>query len=250
MAGDNAGGLDTPEKYAEFALTCKQLGYHGFKIHVATGATLAEMSATVRLVRRAIGPDMRLMVDPAGKLSSWLDAWTLGKVCDEEGVAWLEDPYGPQSVASYGYQRLRDKIATPLLVSEHIRGVQQHATAVLGGSTDLVRIDIEQDGGFTGALKIAHFAEALGLDVEIHRAGPAQRHLLSALGNSNYYEMGLLHPLTGTTGLPDMIYADRYSDGLYSVDALGCVAVPEGPGLGVVYDDRVIEAAAVERFTS
>lgn len=249
MAGDTSGGLDTPDKYARFAVECQELGYHGFKLHLATGATVRQMADTVVAVREAVGPDMRVMVDPGGKLNTWLDAWTLGRVCDEQRVAWLEDPYGPQSVATFGYRHLRERIATPLLISEHVRGVEQHATAVLSGATDIVRVDVEQDGGVTGALKIAHFAEALGLDVEIHRAGPVQRHLLSALRNSNYYEMGLVHPLTPATGLPGMVYADGYADGLHAVDETGCVPVPCGPGLGIDYDEARLDAAATSEFT-
>jgi L-alanine-DL-glutamate epimerase-like enolase superfamily enzyme len=57
---------------------------------------------------------------------------------------------------------------------------------------------------------------------------------MAALRNSNYYEMGLVHPK-----VPDarnVIYASDYRDGLHAIDKNGCVDVPEGPGLGVVYN--------------
>jgi hypothetical protein len=46
--------------------------------------------------------------------------------------------------------------------------------------------DPEYDTGITGSLKIAHVAEAPGLDAEIHACGPAHRHLMAALRNTNY----------------------------------------------------------------
>lgn len=46
-------------------------------------------------------------------------------------------------------------------------------------------------------MKIAHIAEGFGVDVDIHTAGPAQRHLMAACRNANYYEMALLHPKVG-----------------------------------------------------
>ena len=43
-------------------------------------------------------------------------------------------------------------------------------------------------------MKIAHASEGFGLDVELHVTGPDRRHLMASMRNSNYYEMGLLHP--------------------------------------------------------
>lgn len=73
------------------------------------------------------------------------------------------------------------------------------------------------------------------MDVELHIAGPAQRHCMAAMRNSNFYEMGLVHPkLDSVSRLP--VYKDGYADGLNAIDSDGCVSVPQGPGLGVEYD--------------
>ena len=85
-------------------------------------------------------------------------------------------------------------IKTPLLQTEHVRGVEPKADFVLAGGTDFLRVDPEYDMGITGSLKIAHLAEALGLDCEIHACGPAHRHLMSAMRNSNFYEVALVGP--------------------------------------------------------
>ncbi len=57
-----------------------------------------------------------------------------------------------------------------------------------------MRADADYDGGITGLMKIAHAAEGFGLDCEIHAPGPAHRHCMAALRNTNYYELGLVHP--------------------------------------------------------
>ena len=109
-------------------------------------------------------------------------------------------------------------------------------------ATDFARADPEYDGGITGVMKIAHAAEGFGMDLELHIAGPAQRHCMAAVRNSNFYEMGLVHPkLDNIVSLP--IYQDGYDDELTSIDQNGCVRVPQGPGLGVGYD-----WTAAERF--
>ena len=88
-------------------------------------------------------------------------------------------------------------------------------------------------------MKVAHAAEGLGLDVEIHAPGPAHRHCMAAMRNTNYYELGLVHPQTASTGPP--VYTN-YSDTLESIDENGHVPVPDGPGLGVDIDWDFVEA--------
>ena len=125
-------------------------------------------------------------------------------------------------------------IQTPLLVTEHVRGVEQKANFVLAGGCDMIHADPEFDMGITGCMKIAHLAEALGIDLQIHAAGPAQRACISAIRNTHFYELALVGP-----GMPNAVppvYVCGYSDQLEDVDENGCFSVPQGPGLGVQYD--------------
>ena len=80
----------------------------------------------------------------------------------------------------------------------------------------------------------AHAAEGCGLDVEIHAPGPPHRHCMAAIRNTNYYELGLVHPKVRSERNP--VYTGDYSDALDAIDARGQVPVPQGPGLGVGID--------------
>ena len=51
-------------------------------------------------------------------------------------------------------------------------------------------------------MKVAHAAEGFGLDCEFHGGGLAHRHCIAAIRNTNYYELGLLHPLVKNTKPP------------------------------------------------
>jgi L-alanine-DL-glutamate epimerase-like enolase superfamily enzyme len=133
-------------------------------------------------------------------------------------------------------------IRTPILMGEHVRGFQPKIDMVVADATDYVRVDPTYDMGLTGALKIAHAAEGFGLDAEVHAPGPPHRHLMAAIRNTNYYEMGLVHPKTTDTAPP--IYTD-YSDGLDAVDERGHVPVPDGPGLGATINWDWVEAHRV-----
>jgi L-alanine-DL-glutamate epimerase-like enolase superfamily enzyme len=127
--------------------------------------------------------------------------------------------------------------------------VEPKADFIVNDATDFVRADPEYDLGITGTMKIAHLAEAFGLDVEIHASGPAHRHCMAAIRNTNYYELALVGPKCGNAMPP--VYLDGYSDELASVGADGCFPVPDGPGLGVVYDWEFIRKhrIAVHEFT-
>jgi L-alanine-DL-glutamate epimerase-like enolase superfamily enzyme len=64
--------------------------------------------------------------------------------------------------------RLRERLATPLLVGEHVRGIEAKAAFLIGGGGDIIHADPEYDMGITGAIKIAHLCQSLGLDVQYH----------------------------------------------------------------------------------
>ena len=232
--GDTSGGLSSPEAYADFAVQCRDMGYPAFKIHGWGRAPLPQEMATVRAVRRAVGEGMDLMLDPACEYITFGDALKVGWACDEERYFWLEDPYRDGGISQFAHRKLRQLIKTPLLLTEHVRSLEPHVDFALAEATDFVRGDVGYDG-ITGVMKLAHAAEALGIDIELHGAGPAQRQCMAAIRNTNYYEMGLLHPAApASSDVP--LYKDGYRDALDAVDGEGHASVPQGPGLGVEID--------------
>ena len=236
MHGDRNGGLDSPDAYAEFAVSCKNMGYPAFKIHGWGDYKLEEEIQTILKVREAVGNSMDLMLDPACEINTFLETVKIGKACDEANYLWLEDPYKDTGISIHGHKMLKGLIKTPILQTEHIRGLEEHVNFIQSGATDIVRVDPAYDGGITGAMKIAHAAEGFGLDCEVHAPGPAQRHLIASIRNTNYYEMALVHPKTSTNGtIVDEVY-QNYEDSLTSIDSEGKVSIPNAAGLGVEYN--------------
>ncbi len=233
--GDENGGLSSPEAFADFAVQCKEMGYPAFKIHPWGRGPVQREVANVLAVRKAVGPDMDLMIDPACEYDTFAEALKVGRACDEAGYFWYEDPYKDGGISQAGHRKLRQLIKTPLLIGEHVRTLEPHVDLLVAEATDFVRVDAYMDGGITGAMKIAHAAEGFGLDAEIHGGGPAHRHVMASIRNTNYYELGLLSPKVKRTKPP--IYKDpRYLDEIDSIDERGHVVVPDGPGLGAEID--------------
>ncbi|MFC7018777.1 MULTISPECIES: enolase C-terminal domain-like protein [Haloarcula] len=239
---DVNGGLDSPEAFADFAEECLEAGYQGFKIHTWENDAWGDIDReveTVHAVGDRVGDEMDLMHDPACQYETWADALKVGQACDEEDFFWYEDPYRDAGTSQHGHRRLADHMDTPILQTEHIRGLEIHTDFIANEATDFVRADPEYDAGITGAMKVANVAEGFGLDVEYHAPGPAQRQVMAATRNSNYYEMALLHPEVENPVPP--VYKGDYSDTFDSIDDEGTVPVPDGPGLGVDYDWDYIE---------
>ena len=244
------GGFDGPDAYADFAEECLEAGYPAFKLHTWSGTDRTDVErevATVRAVGERVGDEMDLMHDPVCEYDTFAEALRVGRACDEQGYLWYEDPYG-SGTSQHGHRRLADRLDTPLLQTELVRGVEPHVDFAVAEATDFLRADVEWDGGITGATKIAGAAEGLGLDVEYHLAGPAQRHCMAATRNSNYYEMGLIHPDSEAPHTQPPVYADGYSDRVDGVDGDGTVPVPSGPGLGVEYDWSYVRRNEVEAY--
>lgn len=233
--GDHApGGLSSPEAFAEFAVECREIGYPGMKIHPWGNPSIPREVATVRAARQAVGDDFDLMLDPACEYNTFVDTLKVGRACDDARFLWLEDPMKDGGISSQAYRKLRQLIRTPILIGEHTRGFELHVDLMAAEATDLVHSDPNYDMGITGVMKIAHACEGFGLDCQLHAPGPAQRACMAAIRNTNYYEMGLVHPRVRSAQPP--IYACDYADGLDAVDASGRVPVPMGPGLGVTYE--------------
>ncbi|MFC7192245.1 enolase C-terminal domain-like protein [Halocatena marina] len=242
--GDENGGLDSPESFAAFAEECHEMGYRAFKIHGWGGSEgsrdLDREVETALLLGERVGDTMDLMHDPACELETFGDALTLGRALDEAGFYWYEDPFRDGGVSQHAHRKLRQRIDTPILQTEHVRGLEPATDFIANEATDFLRADPEYDAGITGAMKRAKVAEGFGLDVEFHAPGPAQRQCIAAIRNTNYYELALVHPDCPNTQPP--VYTGAYSDMIDTIDDDGMVTVPDGPGLGVDYDWDYINA--------
>ncbi len=242
MCGDEmAGGLDTPEAYAVFALSCKERGYPAFKLHTwqppVTGAPDARRDvAACAAVREAVGPDMDLMLDPYHYYSR-TDALYLGKALEELHYHWMEEPMDEHSISSYVW--LTEQLAIPIVGPETAEGkMHTRAEWIVRGASDVSRGGVGDVGGVTPLMKTVHLCESFEMAMEVHGGGAANLHVLCAMGiPGQYYERGLLHPL---------IDHERPAPWLHQIvdpmDDEGYVYVSQRPGLGVDIDFGYIEA--------
>ena len=142
-------------------------------------------------------------------------------------------------VSAFAHQQLREKLKTPLLITEHVRGVEPKADFVLAGGTDMLRVDPEYDMGITGSLKIAHLAESLGWTWRsTPRSGPSPPDVGAA-------QFELLRGRAGRARLPERdsagVYAAATPTSSTASTPMAWSRCREGPGLGVTLDWDYIE---------
>ena len=111
--GDENGGLDSPEAFADFAEDCLKMGFGGFKIHGWGGGddsrALTREVEAVHAVGDAVGDEMDLMHDLACELETFADALKFGRALDEAGFFWYEDPFRDGGTSQHAHQKLSQK---------------------------------------------------------------------------------------------------------------------------------------------
>jgi L-alanine-DL-glutamate epimerase-like enolase superfamily enzyme len=232
MCGDELeGGLNTPQAYADFALTCKERGYKAFKIHtrmppIPGTPNPKEDVAVCAAVREAVGPDMALMVDLFHYYSRE-DAYYIGKELEKLDYAWIEEPMDENSTSMYVW--LTENLKIPVVGPETAEGkMYTRAEWILRNASDITRTGVGDVGGLSPAMKCVHLAESHGMSIEIHGGGAGNLTVLCAMGIPGaYYERGLLHPFLDYDA-PDP-WLNEIVDPL---DDEGYVHIRQHPGLG------------------
>ncbi len=172
------------EEYLDVVDQCISLGYRAIKLH-AWGDTRRD-ARLAHAVRNRVGPDRDLMYDGSAGFDL-ADAVYLGRALSEAGYKWYEEPIREFSVTSYRW--LSERVSVPLLVAETSDGAHMNAgDFVISGAATYVRTGVTHKGGLTGALRIAHTADAFRLRVEVAGGGLPNRHLCMAIPNTTYYE--------------------------------------------------------------
>lgn len=224
-------GLNSPEAFAAHAESCLNDGYPAYKIHGHPAGNPEADIEICRAVAERVGTDMDLMLDPASQYTTFGDALRVGRVLDDCGFFWYEDPLAETGQSIHMNRRLQSQLQTPILGLEHVRtGPFGRVDHLKEEAADFIRADVHLDGGITGVMKMARIVEGFGLDVELHVGGPATLHCLAAIRNTNYFEHALVHPQD-----IDWMSDRGFTETLETVEN-GMAQIPTDPGLGATID--------------
>jgi L-alanine-DL-glutamate epimerase-like enolase superfamily enzyme len=169
------------DKLERAAAALVEKGFRQVKTQMAVdGLTPAQEIERMRAVRKAVGPDIAVMVDINQRWTVH-EAISIGRRVEDLGLAWLEDP--TLSTDHEGLAQIAAALATPVCAGEYLYGVEPHRRSLTQHSVDIVMIDVLRAGGITPWMKIAATAEAFNRPVVSHLLPEIHVHLVAAAPN-------------------------------------------------------------------
>jgi L-alanine-DL-glutamate epimerase-like enolase superfamily enzyme len=182
----------------------------------------AEEIRRVRLVREAIGPDIKLMCDINQR---WRpeQAIDIGSRVEDVGLFWLEDVTTADDYA--GLARVTAALKTPIAGGEYVWGIVPFRHMLEARSVDIPMIDLARVGGITPWMKVAAMAEAFNLPVVSHVMPEIHLHLVAACPNGLTVEY--------------MPWTLSLYEETPRLDK-GALVLPDKPGLGLKFDEKAL----------
>ena len=217
--------LEDPTIVARVTRIAAERGYRQIKLH-------EHSVEAVSAARDAIGRDVALMVDTNCFWTSVETAVAACRAFAPYDVTWLEEPLFP----SDDYDRLaelRRVGGLPISAGENLGDFNDVRWMIAAEAVDIVQPSVAKLGGISEVWKALKYAEAMGVRAVPHSpfVGPAliaTIHMIAALDRNvpvehRYCDLG----------------ASALGDAVLQKD--GRVMVPQGPGLGIEVDMRVVE---------
>ena len=202
-------------------------GFGAMKLRCGGETSPAAEVERMRVLREAVGPDADIMIDINQGWSAH-EATVNGRALAEYGLSWLEDPTHHQDYA--GMARIAAALDTPLCTGEYHYGLAPLRQLAEARAADILMVDLFRVGGFTGYVKAAHLAEAFNLPVVTHLATELFAQAAAGTNTLLLEHVPWAFPLFEET--------PRVEDGM--------VVPPEGPGLGLRFDEAALRTLAVD----
>ena len=234
--------MEEPARMRDRLLAVKAQGFRAFKIGWGPfGRVSRDMDERiVRAAREAVGPESRLMVDAGGSDAHWPNGykWALdaARMLADYRVDWFEEALRPDALEDFVL--LREHAPVPIAGGEVLTRRQAFLPFLASRAIDIVQPDVTKVGGISEEANIARMAGDHGVKFIPHGWNTAiglaaDLHLASAFPDTDLVEY--------LAGSP---FIDEITQGGWTLDADGMLAIPSAPGLGIE-----IDRAAVARHT-
>lgn len=201
---------------------------------------LAEATAPLRAIRAAVGGELDLMVD-------LLFEWTLAPAqrivaaLEEFDLLWIEDPL--RWGARRHHATLQRQTKTPIAAFDYAAGLDSYIDLVEKGGLSILRLDPQWVGGISESVRIASYADAVGMGVVFHDCtGPinfaASVHLAVHAPTTMLQE--------SVRGYWRVVYPEIVT--APPVFADGQASPPPGPGLGLELAEAYLSLPDLRRI--
>ena len=219
-------------------------GFRAIKMKIGLGSIQRDYER-VAAVRKAIGPDIRLMVD-ANHCYSVPTAIRLGKRLEELDIEWFEEPISPED--HDGYVEVTRALDMAVAGGENDFTRFGFRDLIARKAMDIVQPDVCAAGGITECKKIAALASAHGVECVPHAWGSAvglaaTLHFLASIPDCPP-SLIPIPPLLEYEQCENPFRDYLAKEPIYQEQ--GIVKIPTGAGLGIEIDRAVIEKYRVK----
>jgi len=227
--------MEEPELMRERCAFYRAQGFRAIKIGWGPFGRRGDArldEAIVAAARAGAGADCLLMVDAGASDAFWPNGlkWALNtaRMLAAHDVAWFEEALVPDALGDF--RELRRQSPVPVAGGECLTRRQSFLPWLRDGALDIVQPDVTKVGGISEQMQIARMAEAFGVKYVGHGWNTA---------------VGLAADLQLAAAIPaaDLVeyiggspYVDDAAGEPWLLDAGGCLAIPEAPGLGIRLD--------------
>src|SRR5580765_425427 len=223
-----------PDAMASLAQERVKWGHRTIKVKVGSEDSARDIAA-VESIRTAIGPDVKLRVDGNMGWQTAKQAIAVIRAMEPSNLELVEQPLPAYDLD--GMAEVRRSIGVPLMADESVRNPRSAMQVILRGAADIANVYVTEAGGLLNAAKIFAMFESAGMPCmigsmpEFGIGTAAQIHLGVAMAN--------LGPDSDTCGVlyhqEDLLTKPLRIENGFSYP-------PEGPGLGVEVDMKVLES--------
>ncbi|MFZ4286526.1 mandelate racemase/muconate lactonizing enzyme family protein [Variovorax sp. HJSM1_2] len=238
---------EAEEPYGHYGAEVDTYLEQGFKaVKPRAGLSPVADGEMVTKLRRQVGHDVGLMVDINQGYTSGA-ACTSAQAMRDANLLWIEEPVQPEDLA--GYQAVARATPTPVAGGEALGSLASFREFFQAGALSMVQPDMTVCGGFSGFDRVASLADAYDL--------PVMPHAFSTCINFHAsLQMAALLPSRRGGGPANYPFVewDPTGNPLMELFGLrlekdGCVALPEGPGLGIKLQPEMLNPWTVESWT-
>ncbi len=225
--------IDALCRHVESALAA---GFRRVKIKVRPGWDIEP----VHRLRRRFG-DFPLALD-ANSAYTLAEAERL-QALDEYSVEMIEQPLDWEDLLDHA--KLQRRLATPICLDESITSIESARHALELGSCRIVNLKVGRVGGHTAAVRIHDLCQAHNVPVwcgGLLETGIGRAHNLAIASLSNFTLPADLSP-------PEHYLTRDLVDPPIEFATPGCIALPEGVGIGVRLSEKRLAAHTLRSVT-
>lgn len=226
------GGAHTAQHFADKAREVVAHGYSAMKFDpfgVAwksmSSEEIAGAEEIVAAVRKAVGPQIELMIEVHGRLAPGA-AIEVGRRLARHRPAWYEEPVTPHSIEQL--KEVRRAVPFPVAAGERLYMLEEFKRLVAIQACDIVQMDLAHCGGLWVGKKIAALAQARAMQIAPHcSVGPVALCAAVHFGWSTPQVM-----IQENFGDYDVPWRQDFVGGWNPCQG-GEFSLPSGPGLGI-----------------